>query len=82
MFANITKDGEMCTLVDCPAGLFLYKGDCLGFKTEYSIELGQNEYYPQAFVVASGEVFWGDAKCHEERCKLMVQPITIETNKD
>ena len=74
MTVELEKDCDMCTLEECPPGLFLFDG-ILGFKTEYSMELGRLECYPQAFVVASGEVFWGGARSHEERSKLMVQPL-------
>lgn len=74
MTIELKKDSDMCTLADCPPGLFLFD-KILGFKTEYSLELGQKEYYPQAFVVASGEVFWGGVHTHEERANLMVQPL-------
>ena len=73
MTLELKKDGDMCTLADCPAGLFLFDGT-LGFKTKYGIELGQLEYYPQAFI-ESGDVFWGGVHTHEERCNLMVQPL-------
>ena len=77
MNMKIETDKIMCTLVDCPPGLFLFDGT-LGFKTEYSMEFRQLGDYPQAFVVASGEVFWGGVHTHEERCNLMVQPVSYE----
>lgn len=54
------------SLRDCPPGLFLFSG-ILGFKSEY----GQD-----AYVVESGEFFWGGTSTHEERLKLEVKPIT------
>lgn len=61
-----------CTLAQCPPGLFLF-GNCLGFKSEYRSDAGHIE----AFVVASGEYFWGGAKSSEEREGLMVHPVAI-----
>jgi hypothetical protein len=61
-----------CRLDECPAGLFL-AGACLGFKSEYRNENGDCE----AYVVASGEFFWGGAKTGEDRKALMVTPVEI-----
>ncbi|MBR9841450.1 MAG: hypothetical protein GYB50_26890 [Rhodobacteraceae bacterium] len=61
-----------CRLDHCPPGLFL-AGDCLGFKSEYRNERGTCE----AYVVSSGEFFWGGAKNAEEREALMVTPVEI-----
>ena len=69
-----------CTLEKCPPGLFLYDG-CLGFKTEYDMLIDPHEPTPQAFVLASGEVFWGGAKNHEERRNLIVQPLDYKVIK-
>lgn len=76
MKIKVKKRKKECTLVDCPPGLFLFDG-ALGFKTQYAIDLGQTDYYPQAFVVATGEVFWGGVHTHEERKRLMVQPVSL-----
>ncbi len=59
------------TLADCPPGLFLFV-DCLGFKSEY-----HSDGRVEAFVVSSGEYFWGGAKTHEEREALMVHPVEL-----
>lgn len=56
-----------CTLAECPPGLFLF-GGCLGFRSEYGTD---------AYVVSSGEAFWGGAKTKEERDALMVTPVEI-----
>lgn len=61
-----------CRLDECPPGLFLY-GDCLGFKSEYRGESGT----PDAYVVASGEFFWGGAKTREDRDGLPVIPVEV-----
>lgn len=43
------------TLADCPIGLFIDSSGQLCVKTEYSEDSGRI----RAFVVASGEAFWG-----------------------
>ncbi len=61
-----------CRLDECPPGLFLF-GNCLGFKSEYRNEKGASE----AFVVETGEFFWGGAKCTAEREALLVTPVEM-----
>jgi len=61
-----------CRLDQCPPGLFI-AGDCLGFKSEYRNEKGTCE----AYVVASGEFFWGGAKTAEDREALIVTPVEV-----
>jgi hypothetical protein len=43
-------------LKNCPVGLF-WCGETLALKTEY----GNNEGRIHAYIVSSGEMFWGDA---------------------
>lgn len=52
-------------LKSCPVGLFLY-GETLCLKTEY----GNNEGRIDAYIVESGEFFWGDS------------PQTIESQRE
>lgn len=61
-------------LIDCPPGLFWF-GKTLGFRSEYSSETLANPAQPDAYVVSSGEYFWGGAKTSEARSELMVTPI-------
>ena len=59
-------------LIEAPVGLFLWNGEmCL--KTEYIAGWGV-----EAFIVSSGETFWGGAKTSEERNNLDVTPIEAE----
>ena len=44
-----------CALADCPIGLFFSEGGELCLKTEY----GNNEGRVDAYIVSSGEMFWG-----------------------
>ena len=55
-------------LIDAPVGLFMC-GDCLGMKTQYMVN-GRVE----AYVVESGETFWGGVKTAEEVNNLLVIP--------
>lgn len=59
-------------LCDAPVGLFLF-GDTLCLMTEYSSE-GCGRH---AYIVSSGEMFWGGAKSKEERANLEVVPVTV-----
>lgn len=61
-----------CRLDQCPPGLLLF-GGCLVFKSEYR----GSEGTPDAYVVASGEFFWGGAKTRKERDALMVTPVEV-----
>lgn len=61
-----------CTLDECPPGLFIF-GDCLGFKSEYRTPQGANE----AYVVSSGEFFWGGTTKPDEQGALMVTPVDL-----
>lgn len=47
---------ETTTLAQCPIGLFLHEGE-LCLKTEY----GNNEGRIDAYIVSTGEFFWGHA---------------------
>ena len=57
---------------DCPPGLFQFGGS-FHLKTEY----GNNE----AFVVDSGECFWGGTNTEEDRGNLIVIPSIIEATE-
>lgn len=64
-----------CTLDQCPPGLFLFDGS-LGFKSEYSTKNDRaGKYQCDAFVVASGEYFWGGTSDVDARAKLIVEPV-------
>ena len=62
----------LCTLDACPPGLFIFEG-CLGFKSEYRRANGSAE----AFVVETGEAFWGGTSNAEACNALMVLPVEI-----
>lgn len=66
--------GEKCTLDELPCGtLFSFGDDCIAVKSEYRCNNGLIE----AFIIDSGEQFWGGAKTAKEQNELMVQPLEI-----
>ncbi|HEY9219576.1 MAG TPA: hypothetical protein VIO94_16125 [Phenylobacterium sp.] len=69
--------GEPHTLAACPPGLFLAEAHgTLGMKTEYYTDKGAVE----AYIVESGEFFWGDAPHTPERQRAqIVRPIRHDT---
>jgi len=75
----MTSEMMPCSLSDCPPGLFWFNG-MLGMKTEYRTESVSRPGCLQcdAYVVASGEYFWGGVSDPREREKLMVTPIDNE----
>ena len=66
------------TLQQCPAVLFNWNG-YIGLKTCYGLEYpdGSGKWWPEAYLTEGGAIFWGNAKTHEERCNILVQPIKI-----
>lgn len=64
----VERETEAVTLEECPIGLF-YCGDELCLKTEY----GNNEGRIDAYIVSSGEFFWGGAKNIAEQREVLVR---------
>lgn len=65
--------GEPMSLVECPVGLFL-SGSELCLKTEY----GNNEGRIDAYIVSSGEFFWGSSpQSIENQRKQCVLPVEL-----
>lgn len=73
----LTDAGKPVALAECPIGLFRC-GDALCLKTEY----GNNEGRIDAYIVSSGEFFWGDAPqtIASQRAQL-VQPIELRRHR-
>ncbi len=70
-------------LGDAPVGLFEFDGT-IGFKSEYGkIKTDEKGTFVQveAFVVCSGEYFWGGAETSRERNDLLVTPLYIKGRK-
>jgi hypothetical protein len=65
------------TLGECPPGLFRYNG-ILGFKSEYkTASLSRPGFWQSdAYVVESGEYFWGGVSDPTERELLEVEPVS------
>lgn len=63
----------MVPLSDAPYGLFYSRAGALCVKTEY----GNNDGRIDAFIVQSGEFFWGGAKSCAEQRKVLVQPADV-----
>lgn len=53
----LVNEGPTVSLASCSIGLFMSKDGILCLKTEY----GNNEGRIDAYIVSSGEFFWGDA---------------------
>lgn len=73
--------GELVSLSECPPGLFLWNGT-LGFMSEYGamepVVMGKTWTVGKradAYCADSGEYFWGGTSNHDDRAKLMVQPV-------
>lgn len=66
--------GPRVRLKDCPPGLFLYKG-ALCFRSEYATMTETNPNQPDAYVVESGEYFWGGTSDSAARSNLFVEPL-------
>lgn len=65
-----------CTLEDLPNGsLFLY-GETLGLKSEYMTD----NYAIEAYIVGSGEFFWGGMNKGKDQAKLVVTEVEVDMN--
>jgi hypothetical protein len=68
-------DAPQTTLADCPVGLFVSASGTLCLKTEY----GNNEGRIDAFIVSTGEFFWGAApQTIASQRAQMVTPVSDE----
>jgi len=60
-------------LKDCPIGLFTSEHGALCLKTEY----GDNEGRIDAYIVDSGEFFWGGTNNAAEQRQVLVTPVVL-----
>ena len=69
----MSKNGDVrTTLAACPIGLFLASSGELCLKTEY----GNNEGRIDAYIVSTGEFFWGEhPQTIENQRKQIVMPV-------
>ena len=58
-------------LAECPIGLFLSDGGELCLKTEY----GNNEGRIDAYIVSTGEFFWGSTSHPQDQRRVLVTPV-------
>jgi hypothetical protein len=68
----------LVSLAECPPGLFVFGLSCLGFKSEYKTESQSRPgvWQSDAYVVESGEYFWGGTSNAVEREELLVTPLS------
>lgn len=59
------------TLAECPVGLFLSEAGTLCLKTEYSGNNGRID----AYIVPSGEFFWGGTNAPKYQRAVLVTPV-------
>lgn len=72
---RLIPDGKQVTLEELlPGTIFAFGDDCIAVKSEYRCSNGLIE----AFIIDSGEQFWGGAKTAKEQNELMVQPLAID----
>ncbi|EJV41751.1 hypothetical protein [Bacillus toyonensis] len=60
-------------LADLEPGKLFRFGDTIGFKSEY-----RTGGAIEAFIVGSGEMFWGGTSEAQEQRELMVEPIELK----
>lgn len=80
-FETATPPDPTVSLRDAEPGLYWFEGTLI-FKSEYKTErkrngVGTGFWQPDAYVVESGEYFWGGAKTSEERSQLMLTPVRV-----
>ena len=70
----LVRERRSVTLAACPIGLFVSKCGTLALKTEY----GSNEGRIDAYIISSGEFFWGKhPQTIENQRKQRVHPVAI-----
>lgn len=69
----VEPEGEPVSLAACAIGLFESGNGELCLKTEY----GSNEGRIDAYIVSSGELFWGGTVRPADQRKVIVQPVAI-----
>ena len=85
---KVVPHGWPCTFDECPPGLFatvdIRTGDVsLGLMTEYTQDRPDgSERQRDAYVVDSGEYWWGGTSTVAERGKVIVQPCVTETSDE
>jgi hypothetical protein len=73
MNIDIQLVSEEVSLNDLPAGSLFQYGGTIALKSEYRTRNDAIE----AFIVGSGEMFWGGTDTASEQGELMVKPIIL-----
>ena len=74
---TLTPKRRWKTLADCPVGMFMSEWNTLCMKTEY----GNNEGRIDAYIVESGEFFWGGTSKPEDQRGVYVMPLVLTINR-
>lgn len=74
MYGTLYVDDIEVTLEELEKGSLFKFGNSICMKTEYVTQSGTIE----AYIVGSGEFFWGGTSDVKERRKLKVRKVTIE----
>lgn len=72
---NGEKEGDrgLIQLADLEPGKLFRFGETVGFKSEY-----RSGGVIEAFIVGSGEMFWGGTSTADKQRELMVEPIDLK----
>ncbi|HRH14636.1 MAG TPA: hypothetical protein PK225_09780 [Azonexus sp.] len=65
-------------LDDCPIGLFRAANGELCVMTEYATQTPGGPIQRDAYIVSSGEYFWGGAKSTDQRRDVPVTPVDVD----
>ena len=65
---------NQCRLHELPVGSLFLDGETLAVKSEYHSDNG----FIEAYIVGSGEAFWGGAKTPKEQAELMVTEVEVD----
>lgn len=69
----IVSGGRTVSLASCPIGLFMSEGGELCLKTEY----GDNNGRIDAYIVSSGEFFWGGTSEPIKQRQVQVRSVIV-----
>lgn len=72
---KLIKKNNTCTLEELPNGSLFLCDDTLALKSEYRNENGAVE----AYIVGSGEFFWGGTNNAKEQAKIRVTEVEVDT---